>query len=139
MSLRMATHYHRYIHIKHYCPCAPTRIFAYFFFLSSLRASHISRGTSSNLHGKSKTVVYQSTYQQGDFCSGVFRRQKKDGPHRMISNLKNLNTYIEYNHFKMKSTQNVIQVIRPSAFIGSVDLKGPFIQSQSICEQRENL
>lgn len=65
--------------------------------------------------------------------------KKKDGPHRMISNLKNLNTYIEYNHFKIKSTQNVIQVISPSAFIGSVDLKGPFIQSQSICEQRENL
>jgi len=44
----------------------------------------------------------------------------------MILNLKGLNSYIEYNHFKMESIQNVIDSIEEGSFMASVDLKDAF-------------
>ena len=65
-----------------------------------------------------KKVLQKTTFNKGDFCSGVFTRLKKDGSRRMILSLKILNTFMEYNHFKMESIQNVIQVIRPECLHG---------------------
>ena len=44
----------------------------------------------------------------------------------MILNLKILNTFMEYNHFKMESIQDVIQVVRPGVYMASIDLKDAF-------------
>ena len=43
-----------------------------------------------------------------------FVRSKKDGHHRLILNLKDMNQYIEYHHFKMDTLQTAISTIRPS-------------------------
>ena len=65
----------------------------------------------------SKTVITKSIKLPSDFISGVFTRDKKDGSKRMILNLKKLNTYIKYNHFKMEYIQNVIDIVRPGVYI----------------------
>ena len=44
----------------------------------------------------------------------------------MILNLNNFNKFICYRHFKMKSIQNVLNVIKKDAFMASIDLKDAF-------------
>ena len=44
----------------------------------------------------------------------------------MILNLKRLNKFVDYKHFKMESLQNVLELIRPVVSIPSIDLKDAF-------------
>ena len=50
-----------------------------------------------------KGIIIESSYEPNQFISPVFLRQKKDGTFRMILNLKELNKWVNYNHFKMDS------------------------------------
>ena len=49
--------------------------------------------------------------------STVFVRPKKDGTHRMILNLKPLNTFVAYHHLKMDTFLTAIKLIRPGCFM----------------------
>ena len=50
----------------------------------------------------SKGVIVESTHSQEEFVSSIFLRPKKNGvDYRMILNLKELNSFIVYRHFKM--------------------------------------
>ena len=51
----------------------------------------------------------------------LFVRPKKDGCHRLILNLKDMNQYMEYHHFKMDTLQTAISMIRPFSYFASVD------------------
>jgi len=73
-----------------------------------------------------KKVVMESPTENLEFISGVFTREKKDGTKRMILNLKHFNTHINYKHFKIESIQNVLNVVKPNAFMASIDLKDAF-------------
>ena len=44
----------------------------------------------------------------------------------MVLNLKNFNKFVNYKHFKMESTNNVINIIRPNVYVASIDLKDVF-------------
>ena len=44
----------------------------------------------------------------------------------MILNLKRLNKFVDYKHFKMESLQNVLELIRPGVYMASIDLKDAF-------------
>ena len=44
----------------------------------------------------------------------------------MILNLKKLNKNIQYEHFKMESIQNVINLMEDNCFMDSVDLKDAY-------------
>ena len=54
---------------------------------------------------------------------------KKDGSKRMILNLKNFNKFVNYKHFKMESINNVLNIIRPSVYMASIDLKDAFFSA----------
>ena len=41
----------------------------------------------------------------------------------MILNLKRLNSFVQYHHFKMDTFQTVLKVIRPNCFMASLDLR----------------
>lgn len=73
-----------------------------------------------------KAVVVETSHEPGEFISSVFVRPKKDGSHRMILNLKNLNKHVQYNHFKMDTLQSVISLITPNCYMASVDLKDAY-------------
>ena len=57
-----------------------------------------------------KGVIEEAYHSHGEFLSNVFLRPKKDGSLRMILNLKNLNSHVEYNKFKMDTLQSNIEV-----------------------------
>ena len=44
----------------------------------------------------------------------------------MILNLKRLNKFVDYKHFKMESLQNVLYLIRQGVYMASIDLKDAF-------------
>ena len=73
-----------------------------------------------------KAVIIETRHEPGEFISSVFVRPKKDGSHRMILNLKNLNKHVQYNHFKMDTLQSVISLMTPNCFMASVDLKDAY-------------
>ena len=49
----------------------------------------------------SKRVLELTLRSPGDFISNIFIRPKKDGSYRMILNLKPLNEFVDYHHFKI--------------------------------------
>ena len=55
--------------------------------------------------------------------SPIFVTPKKDGSHRVIFNLKKLNDSVSYHHFKLDTLQTALQLIKPSCFMTSIDLK----------------
>lgn len=70
-----------------------------------------------------KAAIVETSHEPGEFISPVFIRLRKDGSHKMILNLKNLNKHVQYNHLKMDTLQSVISLMMPYCFMASVDLK----------------
>ena len=70
-----------------------------------------------------KDVLKESLPEPGEFISKIFLRPKSDGSFRMILNLKQLNEFLEYRHFKMDTLHMVTKMIRPGCFMAFVDLK----------------
>ena len=66
-----------------------------------------------------KKVIRVSWSEVNDSTSGVFTRDKKNGNKKMILNLNKINKFVNYEHFKMESINNVINPI-------SFDLKDAF-------------
>ena len=83
-----------------------------------------------------KGVIVQSTHEQDEFISPIFLRPKPDGSYRMILNLRGLNEYVEYRHFKMDSIWNAISLMKPYCYMASVDLKDAYY-SVRICSEHQ--
>ena len=73
-----------------------------------------------------KGVIVRTDRETDDFISPIFLREKKDGSHRMILNLKARNKCIVYHHFKMDTLSSVIKLIRPNCFMATIDHKGAY-------------
>ena len=58
----------------------------------------------------SKGVITESVHERDEFISTIFLRRKKDGTHRMILNLKSLNQYVTYYHFKMDTIHTAVEM-----------------------------
>ena len=61
-----------------------------------------------------------------EFISSIFIRAKKDGSYRMILNLKDLNTNVEYHHFGMGTLQSAVARMRPGFYMPSIDLRDAY-------------
>ena len=53
----------------------------------------------------------------------MFGRPKKDGTYRMILNLRSLNEFVDYQHFKTDNILTALKLMWPKCFMASVDLK----------------
>lgn len=74
-----------------------------------------------------KGVIVESTHSQGEFVSSIFLRLKKNGvDYRMILNLKELNRFIVYRHFKMDSLKTVTDLMTQGCFMASVDIRDAY-------------
>jgi hypothetical protein len=73
-----------------------------------------------------KGVVVLTEHEKGEYISPIFTTAKKDGSARMILNLKSLNKFIEYKHFKMESFSTIVNMVKPNCFMASVDLKDAY-------------
>ena len=64
---------------------------------------------------------------------------KKDGNKTMILNFNNFNEFVNYNCFKMKSINNVFNIIKPNICITSIDLKDAFFSVLEHSNHQESL
>ena len=58
-----------------------------------------------------KGVTEYTEHEKGEFILPIFFRSKSDGTSRLILNLKTLNEFLEYNHFKMETVHSVTDLI----------------------------
>ena len=87
----------------------------------------------------SKGVLELTHRSPGDIISNIFVRPKKDGSYRMILNLKPLNEFVDYHHFKMDTFQTALKIIQPGCFMASVDLKDAYYSIPVHPEHRKYL
>ena len=87
----------------------------------------------------SKGVIELTNPLNGDFMSTIFVRPKKDGSYRLILNLKPLNEFVSYYHFKMDTIQTALKLMRPGCFMASVDLKDAYYSIPIAAEDRQLL
>ena len=69
-----------------------------------------------------KGIIIESSHKMDEFISTIFPRPKKDGSFRMILNLKELNQFITFHHFKMESIHTFTKLMRPYCSMASIDL-----------------
>ena len=73
-----------------------------------------------------KQVVTQVTQSEPQFLGHIFLVPKKDGGMRPVYNMKPLNGFIEYHHFKMETLAMVKTVLQENDFMVKVDLKDAY-------------
>ena len=76
-----------------------------------------------------KDVIEHCSKSYDDFVSPIFLRPKNDGSHRMVLNLKSLNKYVKYHHFKM-------DMLKQNCYMASIDLKDAYY-SVPIAQQHQ--
>ena len=74
----------------------------------------------------SRDILVESHHEFTEFISPVFLREKKNGTFRMILNLKELNRFIAYHHFKMDNIESCIHLMKPMCFMASIDLSDAY-------------
>ena len=60
------------------------------------------------------------------FLSNIFLRPKKDGTFRPVINLKELNSFIPYEKFKMETLKDVKNILKENDFMVKIDLKDAY-------------
>ena len=73
-----------------------------------------------------QNVIKKSNYEQGEFISHIFTRQKSNGQKRMILSLKNLNAHCKYEKFKMAGFKSISHLITPNCWMASIDLTSAY-------------
>ena len=91
--------------------------------INSANISAVRAEIQNLLH---KGVIKPSTHEEGEIISPSFVRPKKDGTYRLILNLKQLNEYVEYHHFKMDTLEAAIKLMKLGCYMASIDLKDAY-------------
>lgn len=72
---------------------------------------------------KDKDVIREAIPYDDQFILTVFLTSKTDNTFRMILNLKELNEFIVYKHFKMESFNHALGMVTPNCYMDTIDLK----------------
>ena len=73
-----------------------------------------------------RDIIIPCCHEEGEFVSTVFLREKKNNTFRMILNLKELNQFTPYHHFKMDSIYHCIRLMKPLCYMASIDLQDAY-------------
>lgn len=65
-------------------------------------------------------------FEEGQFFSNIFLVPKKNGQFRPIINLKQLNEFVVYEHFKQETLKVILQIIQKDDYLTSIDLKDAY-------------
>ncbi|MES9884348.1 MAG: reverse transcriptase domain-containing protein [Sedimenticola sp.] len=68
-------------------------------------------------------VIIPVESELGQFLSPIFVRPKKNGEYRLILNLKKLNDFIPYQHFKMDTFESAVSLITENMYMCVLDLR----------------
>ena len=70
-----------------------------------------------------KKIIVPTEPEEYEFISPIFPVPKSDGEIRIILNLKELNSYVKFFHFKMDTIKTVLLNVTRGCYMASVDLK----------------
>ena len=70
-----------------------------------------------------KGIIVEIEHEKTEFVSPIFIIHKPDEGIKLILNLKRLNEYVKYQHFKMESIRSVLNLVTKNCFMCTVDLK----------------
>lgn len=68
-------------------------------------------------------AIVEASHETYQFLSSIFVRPKKSGEYRVILNLKNLNEYVVYHHFKMDTFESPLNLIKKDCVMASIDIR----------------
>lgn len=60
------------------------------------------------------------------FISNIFLVPKSDGSMRFILNLKQFNSFVDTEHFKLEDKNTAMRLMRPDCFMAKIDLKDAY-------------
>jgi hypothetical protein len=69
-----------------------------------------------------KGAIIVTEHEQGEFISNLFIVPKQNGKFRPVINLKFLNQFVSYNHFKQETFNIVLDLIQRNDFFTKIDL-----------------
>lgn len=72
-----------------------------------------------------KGVIVAGPHDPSGVVSNIFVRPKPDG-YRVILNLKPLNEFVVYRHFKMETLQSVLELMTENCYMATIDLKDAY-------------
>ena len=73
-----------------------------------------------------QSIWFQSTITTQDFVSNLFVIPNKGGEQRPVFNLRQLNQFIKYEHFKMEGIHMLRDLLKPNDFMANLDLKDAY-------------
>ena len=73
-----------------------------------------------------KGTIMGAQLGQGEFLSNLFLVGKKDGGYRPVINLKMLNQFIPFLHFKMEGLSQLKHIIQEGDWMCKLDLKDAY-------------
>ena len=73
-----------------------------------------------------KRIIRETSHESTEFVSPIFIVTKPDGGSRLILNLKVLNEFVKYEHFKMDGINTIINMITRNCFMATIDLKDAY-------------
>ena len=70
-----------------------------------------------------KQIIRETTHESTEFVSPIFIVKNSDGGTKLILNLKELNEFVKYEHFKMDGIKTIINMVTRNCFMVTIDLK----------------
>ena len=86
-----------------------------------------------------KRAIEPCLHEKGEFISTIFITPKKDGSFRPVINLKSLNEFVTYHHFKMETFQSALLLVEPTCHFACIDLKDAYFSIPIATEHRKFL
>ena len=86
-----------------------------------------------------KDVIKESQHEKHEYISPIFLTPKSDGSFRMILNLKKLNDYMPYIHFKMETIKFVLNLVIPNCYMAKIDIKDAYYSIPILPEHQKFL
>ena len=75
---------------------------------------------------REKGVLHVACSVPDQFVSSLFLVPKRDGNSRPVINLKDLNVFLQYDHFKMEGIHLLRDLLQPNDWLGKIDLKDAY-------------
>ena len=86
-----------------------------------------------------KKVIAKYSAEPGEYLPPIFLVPKDEDACRLILNLKSLNRFIRYQHFKMDTMHTVISLIQKDFYMVSLDIKGAYYSVPILAAHRRYL
>ena len=95
------------------------------------QSASVNQEEKLQINSETKKILRKSAIQQvksepGEFLSNCFFVNKKDVDHWPVINLKFLNNFISYQHFKMEEVHLIKGLLQEHVFLIKIDLKDAY-------------